>query len=136
MTSGKYTFAYESYYNITSSADISYAFIEITTFSGNGAFYKHSPNSLQYKPVTPVMYTDTYSAPANDMAIAFLKSPGGVKTMYWNAALVTTAEGTAGFTCIKPDNEQDYIVVMQGVDQQGRWGYYYEYLNNITPKPQ
>lgn len=136
MTSGKYTFAYESYYNITSSVDISYAFIEITTFSGNGAFYKHSPNSLQYKPVTPVMYTDTYSATADDMAIAFLKSPGGLKTIYWNAGSVTTAQGTADFTCIKPDNEQDYIVVIQGVDQQGRWGYYYEYLDHITPKTQ
>jgi hypothetical protein len=136
MTSGKYTFAYESYYNISSSADISYAFIEITTFSGNGAFYKHSPNSLQYKPVTPVLYSDTYSATADDMAIAFLKSPGGLKTIYWNAGSVTTAQGTADFMCIKPDIEQDYIVVIQGVDQQGKLGYYYEYLDNITPSPQ
>lgn len=136
MTSGKYTFAYESYYNITSSVDISYAFIEITTFSGNGAFYKHSPNSLPYKPVAPVVYDDTYSATADDMAIAFLKSPGGLKTTYWNAGTVTTGHGTADFTILKPDNEQDYIVVVQGVDQQGRLGYYYEYLNNITPNPQ
>lgn len=137
MESNKYKSEYEKEYGIpyTSNDKMTFTFIEITTFSGNGAFLKHSPNSLQYLPTPPIIYNSVYSPSLQENVLAYIKGANGLKTLYWNAALNTAEYEKVHFYFVKPDDENDYIIVIQGIDEQGRIGYYTEYLNNVIFKP-
>lgn len=137
MESNKYKFEYEKEYGIsyTSNDKMTFTFIEITTFSGNGAFFKHSPKSLQYLPIPPIVYNAVYSPSLQEYLLSYIKGTYGLKTIYWNAALNTSENEKVHFYFVKPDDENDYIIVIQGIDEQGRIGYYSEYLNKVISNP-
>ncbi|MBC7935018.1 MAG: hypothetical protein H7Y86_06630 [Rhizobacter sp.] len=134
MTSNKYTLEYEKYYQYNTTIDISYVFVEITTFSGNGAFYKHSSNSFQYKPLVPVSYNSEHSPSSHEIALSNYRNINGLKTVFWNADLSIPAGTEAGFAFIKPGEENDWIIIICGIDQLGRIGYYHAYLDEVVFK--
>jgi len=98
------------------------AFIEITTRSGNGVFFRRSPGVLLYKPVPitlPVQfYSPAYPVKNNSEPAQDLRS-----TIYWNPNLVTDANGETDTRFYAADTPATYTVTIQGSDINGSVGY-------------
>lgn len=124
MHSSKNSNAYQQHFGLYSSALVSYTFVEITTFSGNGAFMKKMANNYLYKPLAPVVaksfYAPRYSAPGNETTL-----PDFRKTIYWSPDIITNEKGEAGFSFYTSDNSGGLVLVLQGTDLQGSLGVVY-----------
>ncbi|HMG69379.1 MAG TPA: hypothetical protein VK588_16895, partial [Chitinophagaceae bacterium] len=121
MNTKKNTFAYEKYYSLTSSDLLGYVFIEITTYSGHGAFDKKIPGMYLYRPLVPVIgktfYSPRYSSTGNDIALPDYRS-----TLYWNPDIITNEKGEAEFSFYTSDNSSSYLIIVQGTDLKGGLG--------------
>jgi len=121
MTSLKNTFAYERYYNYTSNALITYTFIEITTFSGHGAFNKKMPGIYLYKPLAPVIsktfYSPRYSPTGRVSGIPDYRS-----TLYWKPDIITNEKGEAAISFYTSDSNNGFLAIAQGTDLNGGLG--------------
>lgn len=119
MTTSKNSMAYESYYELYSSVMITYTFIEITTFSGYGAFNKKVPGMYLYKPVAPVQGKIFYS-PRYTTADA--AKPDYRTTVYWHPNIITNEKGEAGISFFTSGSGSNCLVVVQGTDLNGGMG--------------
>lgn len=121
MTSVNNTHAYEKYFNITTSDRLSYTFVEITTYSGNGAFYKKTPGMYLHRPVVPFIsksfYSPKYSLEEKDRSILDFRS-----TLYWNPNVITDREGKARVNFFTSDSPGSYLILLQGTDLKGSFG--------------
>jgi len=120
MTSRKNAFSYEKYYRMVSSDEIAYAFIEITTVSGNGAFAKKTPGLYYYKPLVPTVGKLFYNPRYNsaDTSVNDFRS-----TIYWNPGINTDARGNADFSFYTSDSGSACLVIVQGFDRKGGLGF-------------
>ncbi|HUS01225.1 MAG TPA: hypothetical protein VMY77_05840 [Chitinophagaceae bacterium] len=124
MNRGQYTGRYRSNFldlNELMSFD-QVAFIEITTRSGNGIFFKKIPGVMIYKPfpVTyPVQfYSPKYAVKNNNDSTKDLRS-----TIYWNPNLLTGKNGEAHTYFYAADTPTTYSLTIQGSDLKGLVGY-------------
>jgi hypothetical protein len=124
MTKRKHTFAYEKYYNLESNVNISFVFIEITTYSGNGAFAKRTPGQYLYKPLSPVT-TKTFYSPRYGSDDTLSSLPDYRSTVYWKPDIVTDEKGEAEFSFYTSDSDSGYLLILQGVSLDGQLGFSY-----------
>lgn len=133
MSSSKYTSAYETewstpHYNATggkgtflSSVLLKYVFIEVTTYSGNGAFYKKVPGIYLYKPLAPVVARSFYAPRYNTTDTS--STPDYRATVYWKPDILTDKNGEARFSFYTSDSKSGYLVIVQGADLTGKVGF-------------
>jgi len=120
MESNKYTMKYGQEYMWTTNADVNaFAFIEVTTFSGNGAYLKHQPGTYLFKPLpfTPVaeFYSPAYRT-ATDTAFTDTRS-----TIYWNPNIVTNESGKAIVSFYTGQKPAKYTLLIDGTDLNGQF---------------
>jgi hypothetical protein len=119
---------YNAKYKTTFSSDImgnlsvaasDFAFIEVTTYSGNGAFMKQTPGVALYRPVpfvnAKVFYKPKYTSKPSP--IADLRS-----TIHWEPDIVTDKTGKATISFYSADRAGSYSIIMEGSTMNGAVG--------------
>lgn len=125
MNSPKYLSRYQSQFMTLAEqinpTPLRFVFIEITTRSGSGIFFKKSPGLMVYKPVPITLPAQFYSPKY------VVKNSSGAKdlrsTLYWNPALITDKNGNATTYFYAADTPTTYTVMIQGSDISGSVGY-------------
>ncbi|MFT3677543.1 MAG: hypothetical protein QM781_16750 [Chitinophagaceae bacterium] len=121
LTSPGNTFAYENEFNLRPEGGYRYAFIEITTRSGNGAFYKSLPGTYLYKPTAPsvgkMFYSPRYTSNEMDPTILDYRS-----TLFWKPDIITNEQGRAQLSFYTSDSKTGYLMIIQGTDMSGGVG--------------
>lgn len=121
MSSPGNTFAYENNFNLRPVGLIRYTFIEITTRSGNGAFYKSLPGTYLYKPMAPVLgktfYSPRYTANRTDVSLLDYRA-----TVFWKPDIITNEKGEAEISFYTSDSRSGYLMIIQGTDLNGGMG--------------
>ena len=99
-----------------------FAYLEITTRSGQGPFMRRATGIYVYKPLpttTPaVFYSPRYRV--NDLNN---KLPDLRSTIYWNPNVVTDKNGEATVRFYTADGFSNYSVIAEGADLKGKIGY-------------
>ncbi len=133
MNNMRYAFRYQSHY-LTIEEQMNnrtqFAFIEITTRSGNGAFMKRTPGVSVYKPI-PLTFPKEFYSPAYKVNISNKNDTDMRSTIYWKPNVVTNVHGEANFYFFSADIPGSYTIILQGSDLQGNIGYK---LKRITIK--
>jgi hypothetical protein len=98
-------------------------YLEITTYSGRGAYLRHIPGRYLYKPlaytVPKQFYSPRYTVKNKNMAMGTdLRS-----TIHWEPNIITDAAGKATISFFSADKTADYSVVIEGTDLNGSLGY-------------
>ena len=113
---------YESEFFDVGQISANIAFVEITTRSGNGIFFKKLPGLMIYKPVPVVLpvqfYSPKYVVKNLDDKTKDLRS-----TVYWQPSLVTNKTGEANTYFYAADTPTTYTIIIQGSDINGSVGY-------------
>ena len=97
-----------------------FAYIEITTWSGNGAFMKRTPGRYLYRPIPmswpKQFYHPKYSAKSNT-TLTDLRS-----TVYWEPNIITDTAGKATVWFYAKSDKIKYTGILQGSDLNGKVG--------------
>lgn len=99
-----------------------YSFVEITTYSGNGIFLKHTPGVFVYKPL-PVTWPVQFYAPRYTVKDAPGRLPDVRSTIFWQPNIVTDKQGSVITSFYSADKPSTYTVIVQGSDMNGNVGY-------------
>ncbi|RYY35470.1 MAG: hypothetical protein EOP46_09885 [Sphingobacteriaceae bacterium] len=95
------------------------AYVEITTWSGNGLFSKSNPSLSIARPV-PVSWPRQFYQPK------YTAIPGPLTelrpTVYWNPGIITDENGNAEVVFYTKKKKTTYTVVMQGSNLDGLVG--------------
>jgi len=99
-----------------------FSFIEITTKTGSGPFFKRVPGMYLYKPLAPVLgklfYSPRYTSRDSVPLIADLRS-----TIYWNPEIITDTSGEATVSFYTSESNNNYLILLQGMDLNGGLGF-------------
>ena len=98
-----------------------YVFFEITTYSGNGAFYKDAPGISVYRPLPVSMprefYRPKYQSNSISAGISDRRS-----TIHWEPE-ITVEKGQSLISFYASDRIGTYTITVQGTDREGNLGY-------------
>ncbi|MEO6852016.1 MAG: hypothetical protein ABI203_05130, partial [Mucilaginibacter sp.] len=114
----------EFYYDlyISTGVPLPFAYIEITTRSGNGAFIHTTPGIYLYKPLAFSMpaqfYRPKYIVKVKTPVLPDLRS-----TIHWEPNIITDAAGKATISFYSADSPTNYSIIINGTDLNGRVGY-------------
>jgi hypothetical protein len=97
--------------------------LHVTTHSGNGKFYKHTPGTYAYKPIpfsAPMaFYRPRYTVKNQTTAFGTdLRS-----TIHWEPNIITDKDGKATVSFFSADKTSTYSVIVEGTDLKGNVGY-------------
>lgn len=96
-------------------------YLEITTYSGNGAFLKNVPGVAIYKPLPFTLpkqfYRPRYAAGSP------INGTDQRSTIHWEPNIVTDSAGCATVSFYSADKPGTYTVTVQGMDMNGQLGY-------------
>jgi hypothetical protein len=124
MYNPKYNSQYKKQYasNILLSLSIAgpdFAYVEITTYSGNGAYLKTGPGVYLHRPISYVnttkFYRPRYVVKTNPM-IDYRS------TIHWEPDIVTDKNGKANVSFYAADKQGTYSIIMEGSDMKGSLG--------------
>lgn len=117
MTSSRYTGAYFQKFIDPRSSPFDHVFIEITTYSGHGAFLKKTPGVFLYRPPLAFERPARFYRPARraDPRAEALARP---QTVYWESDITTDADGKAVFS-FRTNGPGRYSMILEGADMQG-----------------
>lgn len=121
MTSPKYTGAYFQKFLDPRAEPFDHVFIEVTTYSGNGAFLKKTPGVFLYKP--PV----AFSTPAHFYSPKYpvkegVALPDVRSTIFWDPDIITNKNGEAEISFYTGDKPGTYTLILEGTDMNGNIG--------------
>ena len=132
MSSAKYAMVYDPDYMLKSvklPERFTPIFLEITTYSGNGAFLRHTTSTYLHKPLPFTLpkefYRPKYNVANRDVAIGTdLRS-----TIHWAPNVVTNSAGKAELSFYSGDKPGIYTLIIEGTDLQGQIGYRLQKIN-------
>ncbi|MDB4927430.1 carboxypeptidase regulatory-like domain-containing protein [Mucilaginibacter sp.] len=106
-------------------------YLEITTYSGNGAYMLHTAGVYLYRTVPFTLpkdfYRPRYTAKNATTAIGTdLRS-----TIHWAPNVVTDKDGKATVSFYSADKPTDYTIILEGTDLKGAFGYSREKIKVI-----
>ncbi|HEX5552198.1 MAG TPA: hypothetical protein VFX43_03040 [Chitinophagaceae bacterium] len=118
MTSAKYTMTYFQKFLNPMQKPFEHVFIEITTYSGNGAFLKKTPGVYLYRPsmafgARAQFYSPKYSVKTRGHSI------DARSTIYWKPDILTGKDGKARVSFYTADKPGTYTVILEGCDMNG-----------------
>lgn len=117
---GKYTLQYDPEIMARSMRSAWPAYIEITTWSGNGLFEKRKSSNYLYKPLPvtwPIQfYKPKYTSKSNN-TLADLQS-----TVLWEPNIITNSDGKATVWFYAKGKPSNYTGIVQGSDLSGKVG--------------
>jgi hypothetical protein len=125
MYSAKYAMAYDPgfLHKETGPERKVPVFLEITTYSGHGAYLRHIPGRYVYKPIgfslPKQFYSPRYTIKNKNMA------PGTDlrSTIHWEPNVITDRDGKATVSFFSADKPAEYTIIMEGTDLNGNLGY-------------
>lgn len=126
MYRSKYVNSYENQHlsinHIVNSAQIKYAFIEITTRSGQGLTYKSKPGVAVLKPL-PITFPKQFYSPK--YTTANINSPiiDYRSTIHWDSNVYSDENGNGFTSFYAADRPGTYTVIVQGSNMNGLIGY-------------
>ncbi|MDO6435247.1 hypothetical protein Q4E93_31815 [Flavitalea sp. BT771] len=100
---------------------VEYAFLEITTRSGNGVFMKKTPGVSTYKPL-PMSWPATFYRPRYNAVSSSALPPDLRSTIHWQPSLVTNQQGQAMTSFYAAGSASTYTLIIQGSDMNGNIG--------------
>jgi hypothetical protein len=123
LYSDKYNGTYTREYDPTimmASRESWPAYMEITTWSGNGLFEKRKRSAAVFTPIPlswpKIFYKPKYSTKeVDDAALG--------STIYWEPNIITNNKGTAHISFNTNHSSSGYTVIVQGTDLDGTVGY-------------
>lgn len=122
MTSSRYTGNYfQKFMDPVKQKPFENAFIEITTYSGHGAFLKKTPGVYMYRPplafnVPAEFYSPKYQVKSNHYI------PDVRSTIYWQPNVITNKDGEAVIRFYTADKPGTYTLMLEGADMNGNVG--------------
>lgn len=121
MRSMRYSGSYFAKYNKNPmDTPFAHAYIEITTYSGNGAFMKKTPGFYLYRPLLFASQKEFYSPRYSvKKPVVFMDTRA---TIYWQPNVITDKDGNATVTFYTGDKAGTYTYIMQGSDMNGNIG--------------
>jgi hypothetical protein len=133
MSSSRYTDKYESQYstdlllnelrgNPLGPRGSDYAFLEITTRSGQGPNMRRANNIYVYKPL-PTTAPAIFYSPRYTVKDVNNKLPDLRSTIYWSPNVITDKNGEATVKFYTADHISTYSIILEGVDLNGKIGY-------------
>ncbi len=128
MQNNKYANAYDSQLLPTDLllsksmvSDIQYAYIEVTTYNGQGPFWR-SNNLQPFRPLTfnkpSAFYKPRYTA-ENRLAATDFRS-----TVYWAPDVITDETGKAKLDFFTTNRKGEYTLTINGTDLNGNIGFF------------
>lgn len=97
-----------------------HAFIEITTYSGNGAYITKTPGTYLFKPLSMVeshqFYSPKYKVKGKEISV------DARSTVYWNPNVVTDKNGLAHVSFYTTDKKGSYTLILEGSNMNGGIG--------------
>jgi len=116
----------------TGPAGSDYAYLEITTRSGNGPNIQRATSIYIYKPVPLTLpnqfYQPRYPVKGAPHTYADLRS-----TIHWAPNIITDKDGNATVWFYAADKPAHYNVIVQGSDMNGKTGYQTDKITVGTP---
>lgn len=131
MLNSRYTSNYKStFFDLGQQMDIrgQHAFIEITTRSGNGIFFKKSPGVVIYKPI-PVIFPRQFYSPKYTVKNINNKIKDLRSTIYWNPEIITDKNGEANIYFYAADTPTTYTLNFEGSNLNGSVGYKFQKIS-------
>jgi len=120
----------ESFY-----VDIQWAFIEITTRTGNGPFMKATPGTYVYKPLPFTMPKDFYQ-PRYTVKNSTANMGNDLRsTIHWEPNIITDKDGKASVSFYASDRPNNYTVIIEGSDMNGNIGSVVQKLRSAKTTP-
>ena len=98
-----------------------YAFIEITTRSGNGIFMKRTPGLTTVKPL-PVSWPREFYRPRYPVRDERPSTPDLRSTIHWEPNILTNHQGQAETFFYSAGVPTTYTIIIQGSDMDGNIG--------------
>jgi hypothetical protein len=102
-----------------SSNDIAY--LEITTRTGQGIFFRKTPGIAVYRPL-PLTFPKEFYRPKYSAA-STVKPSDLRSTLHWDPNILTNANGQGLASFYTSDNAGTYTVIVQGSDMRGLVGF-------------
>jgi hypothetical protein len=137
MNSVKYATAYSSSYPhmvVTVPDRYLPIYLEVTTYSGNGAFYKKTPGIYLYRPLPFTLPTQFYSPKYTVANKTVAMGTDMRSTLYWEPNVLTNAEGKATVSFFTADKPANYTLIIEGITGEGEVGYSRQQIKNISVK--
>jgi len=103
--------------------DKDYAYVEVTTRTGEGPFVRKSANMYKFKPQFSYGDNKTFYSPKYTSTNKSDKKPDFRSTIFWVPNLVTNDNGTADFSFFSADKKGSYTVWIEGADMAGNFGF-------------
>ncbi len=99
-----------------------FAFLEITTRSGDGAYFKATPGVYLYKPLAfslpKQFYRPRYTLKNKEALLPDLRS-----TIHWEPNFITDTLGNATVSFYSADKPTSYTIMLEGTDLNGEVGF-------------
>ncbi len=103
----------------TNSNDLAY--LEITTRTGQGIFFRRTPGIAVYRPLPLTFPKEFYRPKYNAASTAKLSDLRS--TLHWDPNILTNADGLGITSFYSSDNAGTYTVIVQGSDMRGLVGF-------------
>ncbi len=126
MNSVKYAVAYNpNYPHMVATVPDRYLpiYLEVTTYSGNGAFYKKTPGIYLYRPIPFSSPTQFYSPKYTVANKAIAMGTDMRSTLHWEPNIMTDEDGKAIVTFFTADKPANYTILIEGINGEGTVGY-------------
>ncbi|MEO8886381.1 MAG: carboxypeptidase-like regulatory domain-containing protein [Mucilaginibacter sp.] len=107
-------------------------YIEITTRSKQGQFYKAIPGTYLYKTLPFTLPKQFYSPKYTVKSKTTAMGTDMRSTLYWEPNVVTDKAGKAVVSFYTADKKAGYTIIMNGADLNGGLGYKRQQLINVT----
>lgn len=122
MSSVKYRITYTDKFFAGVIPPPNFTYIEVTTRSGHGDFFRNTRNTTSYKPVTMIRPKEFYRPryTVTSLPADILQSRA---TIHWQPHLGLTKNGTAFSSFYAADKPGTYTVIVQGTNLKGAMGY-------------
>ncbi|MDN3585117.1 hypothetical protein QWY86_00445 [Pedobacter aquatilis] len=103
--------------------DRDFAYVEVTTRTGEGPFVRKSANMYKFKPQFSYGDNKTFYSPKYTSKNKTDKKPDFRSTIFWLPNLVTDDNGKANFSFFSADKKGSYTIWIEGADMDGNFGF-------------
>ncbi|MEO6979677.1 MAG: carboxypeptidase-like regulatory domain-containing protein [Mucilaginibacter sp.] len=105
-----------------------FAFIEITTRSGNSAIIKNTPGLYIFRPLA-ISYPKQFYKPKYSLTDTARYQSDLRSTLTWEPNVITNKDGNATISFFSADSAPTYTIIIEGTDMNGNLGFFSKKIN-------